>query len=415
LVKINQEDMEKIIKLKEDTYRNLVEKTTDGIVIIQDNVIRYSNPGMAKMLGYTVRNLTGTLFAKFVKAHRDQGASNLDKPCNGNNNAHTYEVSLKKKNGKNIYVEINTSRIDYEGKPADLLFVRNIDNRKRLEMELRKKSKLDSLGVLSNGIAHDFNNILAVMNGYIQLARLSMKPGDEGLDLLNRAQDASNQAKELTRKLTLFYSGSKISKCNTSIAELLKEKTRLALKDLDVCYEFSIPDDLWPVEVDQEQMGQVFYNLAKNAAEAVPEGGKIIVGAKNISMTKKNVHIRGKHVRVFIQDKGIGIKREHLEKIFDPYFSTKDTWSKKGMGLGLSLSRSIVKSHGGYIRVESRPGIGSTFHVYLPISRKEPERGTRGMKRNLCLKKSHDPIKSICSAFLADNESFGPDEMKNVS
>lgn len=278
-----------------------------------------------------------------------------------------------------------------------------------------KKSKLDSLGVLSNGIAHDFNNILAVMNGYIQLARLSMKPGDEGLDLLNRAQDASNQAKELTRKLTLFYSGSKISKCNTSIAELLKEKTRLALKDLDVCYEFSIPDDLWPVEVDQEQMGQVFYNLAKNAAEAVPEGGKIIVGAKNISMTKKNVHIRGKHVRVFIQDKGIGIKREHLEKIFDPYFSTKDTWSKKGMGLGLSLSRSIVKSHGGYIRVESRPGIGSTFHVYLPISRKEPERGTRGMKRNLCLKKSHDPIKSICSAFLADNESFGPDEMKNVS
>lgn len=141
MVKINQEDMEKIIKLKEDTYRNLVEKTTDGIVIIQDNVIRYSNPGMAKMLGYTVRNLTGTLFAKFVKAHRDQGASNLDKPCNGNNNAHTYEVSLKKKNGKNIYVEINTSRIDYEGKPADLLFVRNIDNRKRLEMELRKKKQ----------------------------------------------------------------------------------------------------------------------------------------------------------------------------------------------------------------------------------------------------------------------------------
>jgi two-component system cell cycle sensor histidine kinase/response regulator CckA len=243
--------------------------------------------------------------------------------------------------------------------------VQDITERKRMEEELVKAQKLESVGVLAGGIAHDFNNILSCIWGNIDLAKMDIEPRDRAFESLEQAMRACHHATDLTAQLLTFSRGGTPVKQPASIAKLIRDASDLALSGSNVRCEFDLPDDPLTTAVDEGQINQVFHNLILNAIQAMPEGGGIRVrGERVLSSTHDELPLKpGEYVRLSIQDYGTGIKQEHLHRIFDPYFTTKQT----GSGLGLAVAHSIIDKHGGHIRVESELGGGTTFHIHLPV------------------------------------------------
>ncbi len=258
---------------------------------------------------------------------------------------------------------------DEEGNLFGVVLVfRDITEIRRLEEELQKLNKLESVGTLAGGIAHDFNNLLTGIMGNISLAKRYVEPKSKAEDRLLEAEKASFRARDLTQQLLTFASGGAPIKKMVSIAEIIKETADFALRGSNTRCEFSLPDDLWAVEIDEGQMSQVINNLIINADEAMPKGGTIEIGANNIVIRRRrNLPLAaGNYVEVTVQDHGVGIPQDILDRIFDPYFTTK----QKGSGLGLATSFSIIRNHGGYITAESRVAAGTKFHIYLPASTK---------------------------------------------
>jgi len=248
-----------------------------------------------------------------------------------------------------------------------------IEARKKAEQELLRARMLEALGTLAGGIAHDFNNMLAGVLGQIELARIN-RGSDERVDnFLGEAGNTILKATELTNKFITFAGGGTPQKQVVPVKLMLRSVIP-ALSGSNVGYQFSFQEDLWPIEVDLKQMKQVIFIMAANAREAMPQGGTLLIEALNWEAGSRNnpngLAIRqGPHVKVSITDQGPGIAAEHLEKIFDPYFSTKERGSIKGMGLGLAIAHSIITRHGGYINAESPAGGGASFHIYLPAAR----------------------------------------------
>lgn len=249
---------------------------------------------------------------------------------------------------------------------GSVLVFRDVSEKVRMESELLKAQKLDSVGILAGGIAHDFNNILTSIVGNISLARLYAQPGDIISQKLEDAEKASIRAKDLTQQLLTFSRGGAPIKKITMLQDVITESASFAVRGAAVRCQFVLPDDLWPAEVDEGQISQVIHNMVIDANQAMPVGGVITVTAENVVITPElNLPLSpGMYVRISIADTGVGMPKEYLDKIFDPYFTTKQA----GSGLGLTSSYSIAKKHDGYIAVESEVGLGTTFHIYLPAS-----------------------------------------------
>jgi signal transduction histidine kinase/CheY-like chemotaxis protein len=252
----------------------------------------------------------------------------------------------------------------------------DLTERMRTEEELIRVKKLESLGIFADGIAHDFNNMLSAM--LLNIFTLKLSCSDEKNDLaegLEQTEKIALQAKELAHRLITFAKGDEPIRKVGFISELLRDSTELSLSGSNVSCEFLLPDDLWPVEMDDVQIRQVIHNLVVNAREAMPEGGTITIQAENINVAAGNgLPLKeGKYVKWSVKDHGRGIPREDLSKIFDPYFTTKPAGRARGIGLGLTICYTIIKKHDGFITVESEAGVGSTFFVYLPaLSLKGP-------------------------------------------
>ncbi|HYA42128.1 MAG TPA: PAS domain S-box protein [Syntrophobacteraceae bacterium] len=251
----------------------------------------------------------------------------------------------------------------------------DITERKRAEEQLIMARKLESLGILADGIAHDFNNLLSIMLHNIFAARLSLGdeqngPGGEGLEM---AEQAALQAKELAHRLVTFAKGGEPIKKIGSISQLLMDSVNLSLSSSNVVCKFSLPDDLWLIEMDDVQIRQVIHNLVVNAREAMSDYGTITISAENVDISAgSGVPLKeGKYVKWSVKDHGRGIPQENLQKIFDPYFATNPLPTARGKGLGLAICYSIVNRHHGFIGVDSELGVGSTFFVYLPACPRE--------------------------------------------
>jgi PAS domain S-box-containing protein len=240
----------------------------------------------------------------------------------------------------------------------------DISERKQAELERLQFSKLESLGTLAGGIAHDFNNILTAILGNISLAALDNKIGPRVRDRLAQAEAACLRAEALSQQLLTFAKGGAPVKKLFSVPELLTETTVFACVGSPVKCETTFPENLWWVEADPGQIGQVFQNLTINAIQAMPAGGTIKVWAENLTLETANdlPLSAGRYIKISLRDQGMGIPAEHLPRIFDPYFTTK----QKGSGLGLASAYAIVNKHHGHIAVESKPGVGTTFTIYLP-------------------------------------------------
>jgi nitrogen-specific signal transduction histidine kinase/ActR/RegA family two-component response regulator len=256
---------------------------------------------------------------------------------------------------------------DPQGRPVgSVLVLRDITQRARLEDELLRASKLESVGVLAGGIAHDFNNLLTVMMGNLTLAMLDAQVMASAGKWLQEAERGALRARELTGQLLTFAKGGEPVRQAISLPELVREAAAFALHGSSVRSEITQASDLWPANADQGQIGQVVQNLVLNAVQAMPDGGVVRLNLQNEELEGDAVRAMspGRYLRLTIADSGTGIRPEHLGRIFDPYFTTKQT----GNGLGLATVYSIVRKHEGQVEVESELGRGTTFRIWLPAA-----------------------------------------------
>ncbi len=250
-----------------------------------------------------------------------------------------------------------------------VLVFRDITDKRKTELLLLNSQKLESLGVLAGGIAHDFNNLLSGIFGYLELMKIQLKKENfSKLDeSLNKAMQVFGRTKALTQQLLTFARGGEPHKKNIQISGMLISNTQFVLSGAKVSSSFDIKDNLWHCLADENQIAQVLDNIIINAVQSMPDGGIISIKADNYfndSTDRSNLLLPGRYVRVSITDRGSGIARENVSRIFDPFYSTK----AGGTGLGLATSYSIMKKHGGAITVESEPGKGSTFTLYIPAA-----------------------------------------------
>jgi PAS domain S-box-containing protein len=251
-----------------------------------------------------------------------------------------------------------------------VLVLRDVTQRARLEAELARASKLESIGLLAGGIAHDFNNLLTVVMGNLALATLDTPPGTPAAGWVREAERGLARARDLARQLLTFAKGGEPVLDTVNLAEIARTTTGFALHGTPVRAVFIIEDGLWAAKADRGQLGQVVQNLVLNAAQAMPGGGEVRLALRNDRLPPDPARPlpAGNYLRLEITDTGPGIAPEHLPRVFEPYFTTK----ADGSGLGLATAYSIVRRHRGHIEAESPPGRGATFRCWLPAATTEP-------------------------------------------
>ncbi len=281
---------------------------------------------------------------------------------------------LESRNGSRKMLTLSGAPIrDHRDNIIGMVIVFNdITLKKKIEEEMLKSSKLESLGLLAGGIAHDFNNILTAIMGNISIAKICLNRESKAFDRLVEADKAAQRAKLLTQELLAFSKGGAPVRKNVAINGFLMDWCRFALRGSDVQCDFHISEEPLYADIDKEQICQVINNLVINARQAMRKGGVIRFKAENVMIYKDSyLPLRpGKYVKITIRDHGVGIPNKDMPNIFDPYFTTMEG----GSGLGLTASYAIVKNHNGYIAVDSVVGQGTTFDVYLPAA--ENESGT---------------------------------------
>ena len=360
-------------------FSSLVESSNDLIAIASfDGGLRYMNRSGRKLFGLEEIEEIRTINLREVVFPRHQEL--LEMLYEELRSSGSWKGRTKfrhHKTGTSVYLETHAFVVRDPETDLGIAFAmigRDITERRAMEWEMIKIQKLESVGILAGGIAHDFNNLLSAIAGYISLAR-SMVPHDGEIgEHLSRAEKATFRAKDLTHQLLTFSKGSTPVKKATVVRELVQDSAGWALRGSNVQCDVDITPDLWLVDVDEGQINQVMNNLLINACQAMPEGGTIRISARNIKLkiNERPPLAEGNYVRVTVRDHGVGIPGEHLQKIFDPYFTTKP----HGSGLGLATSFAIIQKHRGTITVESKLGAGTSFHIFLPVSR-EAEMGAK--------------------------------------
>jgi two-component system cell cycle sensor histidine kinase/response regulator CckA len=340
------------------TMTNVLEKTTDGFFAVDsDWKLTYINAEAEKMVRCNRDDVLGqSLWEQFPWLIGTVFQTNFERVM-----AERVAIEFEAVDacGK-IWYDVHA----YRSNGGISVFFRDISERKKSETERLTTSKLESLGTLAGGIAHDLNNILTVISGNIGLAQIEA-PADSGslLGFLSKAGQAAQHAAHLSSQLLTFSKGGAPLKKVVSIGELLEHSAEFALYGSNLRTDFDIAVDLWKAEVDAGQIEQVVNALMLNAREAMPQGGTIRVRARNV-VFEENVNQPlppGRYLKVTISDRGTGISEDLRAKIFDPYFTTKPTAS----GLGLAISYSIVKKHGGLLLLENTSAEGSVFSFYL--------------------------------------------------
>jgi PAS domain S-box-containing protein len=354
----------------EERYRTLFENATDVIQIVHpDGQLLFVNSSWCKALGYTQEEAQHLkVFDIIHPENKNECELNFNRALDEGTTG-IVETTFRKKDGKKVILLGSANLNDIKGQPAYVHCVfHDMTEHRRMEEELIKMHKLESIGILAGGIAHDFNNILTALTGNLSMARMHAEPGSKVQKNIEEAEKASLRASNLTQQLLTFSKGGEPIKQIVSISEIVNDSCQFVLRGSNVKCEFDLAGDLWLAEVDEGQISQVMHNLVINADHAMPDGGTLTIHAKNVRInSKERPPLKaGDYVVVSVEDRGSGISEKYLNKIFDPYFSTKH----RGHGLGLATAYSIIKKHGGLLEVKSKLEKGTVFRFYLPASRK---------------------------------------------
>ena len=380
---------EETLRAERERFRSLTENAPFGMVMInQDGSFEYINPKFKELLGYDLMDIPDgkTWFRKAYPdpdyRHKVITAWIEDSKSFGVGEKKSRVFKAKCKDGSEKIINFITVQLETG---ENLMTCEDITDLKRAEEalrqteeQLRQSQKMEAIGRLAGGIAHDFNNLLTVIKGYSELSLFGLKDGDVLKENINEIYKASERAANLTRQLLAFSRKQilefKVLNLNALIQDLDKMLHRILGEDIDLIYE--LDENAGRVKTDRGQIEQVILNLAVNARDAMPSGGKLFIETNRVDVGETNRLAYpdiglGSYVRLTITDTGVGMTREVKEHLFEPFFTTKA--KGKGTGLGLSTVYGIVKQSGGNINVSSKPGCGTTFNIYLPRVEEEED------------------------------------------
>ena len=350
------------------------ERTFDAVpdlvaIMGRDQRVRRVNRAMAHRLGLEPRDAAGRTCYELLGCGAEPSSRCPQLAMLGSGSAVSGEVYNERLRGRFI-LSVSPIPSPAGETESSVLLMHDVTEQKRLAEEVNRIRNLESVGILAGGLAHDFNNVLNVICGNVTFA-IMLAGGDAGAsEALRDAEQACQRALELGRRLQLLAKGGLPVREPVLLAELAHSSAQAVFKESPVRWRISAPDDLYPVEADARQIRQVFESLLLNAREAVAAGGTVAVEIRNAEVgAQSGLPVKaGRFVCASIRDEGRGIAPEDLKRIFDPYFSTKDSYHEKGLGLGLPICHAVVKRHQGHISVDSEIGRGTTVAVYLPAS-----------------------------------------------
>lgn len=369
--------LENSVAESEVKYRMLVEHANEGIFIVQDGVVQFPNPKTCELLEYTEEELSSISFMELVSEDdRETTFERYHLMANERKPSVMLPFRIVSKSGKVLWVDMNSVPIEWKGRAATLHLLRDITQRKIMEIELMQAQKMEAIGTLAGGIAHEFNNLLQVISGSLQLL-FKTKSGDHpDARYLNHIDKAVQRATTLTKKLLVYSrkveSQLEVVDLNHQVAQVCELLERLIPKMITI--EQDLDPELSAVRADPAQLEQIIMNLAVNARDAMSHGGRFALRTRNVLVDDEYCRshvgtIPGRYVCLGVSDTGHGMDQDVLERIFDPFFTTKEPG--KGTGLGLAIVYSIVTNHNGFVRCRSEKGKGTSFDIYFPVVTEE--------------------------------------------
>lgn len=399
----------------EKKFRMLAETTAAAIFILQGPEFKYLNSTTERMTGYTRRELFGMNFWDIVHPDNRPMVRERGLACQRDDAASdAYEFKLITKSGEERWVDFKSGVIEFDGKPAALGTAYDITERKKLEEQFRQAHKMEAVGLLAGGIAHDFNNILTAIIGYGNLAKMKLPANEPTASYVDQILASADRAANLTNSLLAFSRKQIINPKPVKINEIIigvgKLLTRLIGEDIEL--KLDLDGRPMTIFADPSQLEQVLMNLATNARDAMPKGGVLTIKTEYRELKQDFIAAHGygsegEYALLSVSDTGSGMDRLTQERIYEPFFTTKELG--KGTGLGLSMVYGIVKQHEGYITVESAPGAGSTFRIHFPLVRQEHEERpapsparTRGGTETVLVAEDDDAVRTLTSAFLSE-------------
>ncbi len=368
------------IRQSEERYRRIVDTAQEGIWVLDAEAkTSYVNQPMAAMLGYSVQEMQGRPLYDFMDSVAAvEAEANFERRKQGVKETHDFR--FRKKDGSNLWTIVCTSpMLNEKGEFIGALgMIVDITERKRLEEQLRQAAKMEAIGRLAGGVAHDFNNLLSIVQSSCQFLLSDLDRRSPSYQDAEEIQKAAERAATLTRQLLAFSRkqvlAPRVLDLNATVANLDRMLRRLIGED--IILETVLGSNLGRVFADPAQIEQVMMNLAINARDAMPKGGRLVIETANGDLDEeyRRLHapvVPGPYVMLAVSDTGIGMDSETQGRIFEPFFTTKEMG--KGTGLGLATVYGIVKQSGGYIWVYSEPGYGTTFKIYLPRTEEAAE------------------------------------------
>jgi len=378
---INIHDMTEVynsfIKLQQerDKLEITLKSIGDGVIVTDESgCVTMINPIAQSIIGYTENSAIGRNIDEIFHIFKENSDEHIENPVHIALKSKKIKILsnhsiLKLEDGSQKFIEDSASPIIFEDRVLGAVLVfRDVTIKRRTEEEIIKSQRLASLGQLAAGIAHNFNNILTSVYGNLSLAKMLLTQNPEKAEnLLANSENSIDKAKYLTNQLLTFSKGGSPVKSIASIPDIIKDTVEFILSGSNIKTVCEFFEETLYLNIDKNQISQVFENLAINAKDAMPNGGNIHIEVKKVDISENKILEDGKYIQIKFSDEGVGIDQSILPKIFNPFFSTKP----KNTGIGLSICHSIIKNHDGAITVESEKDKGTTFYIYLPCNCKE--------------------------------------------
>ncbi len=381
----DRKNFETALKESEEKYRSVVESSFIGSFIVQDRFYRFVNSGFCQITGYRYDELVDRLHPLDLVHPDDKKKvqSNLEKRMSREVDHVEYVVKAMRKDGRTIHIKVFGTSLMYNGKPAAGGTIVDVTREKNLELQLLQKQKLQAIGTLAGGIAHDFNNILNGIIGFAEMVHDDIAPDSPEYQRLGLVLKGARRGRDLVEQILTFSRHTEPKNESVALSGIVEESLRLLrpLFPSTVEIRFRGMDREDTILADSGQIHQVLMNLCTNGVQAMGRKGGVLEIGVTVDHFKKGDPVPtpdmkpGRYVTLMVRDTGSGMKPDVLERVFDPFFTTRARG--EGTGLGLSVVHGIVKSHRGFIKVESEPGLGSAFTVYLPRMEK-PNHMTSG-------------------------------------
>jgi len=368
---------EEALRESEEKLRAISESALDAVILIDDQgKVAYWNPAAERIFGYTGEEILGKNVHEVLAPERfhgrfERGFRTFSKTGEGDAVGRIVELVARRRDGAEIPVELAVSPISMKGKYWASAIVRDITERKRLEERLNHAMKMEAIGRLAGGVAHDFNNNLVPIMGISHMLLEEFDPKHPFYEDIEEIREAGRRCAELTRQLLAFGRRQVLKVSMLDLNEVIRNMEKMLGRVIgeNIYLETRLAPDLAGVKADKGQMEQVIVNMAVNARDAMPRGGKLTIATRNVRLDEDYTNSRvavtpGRYVMLAVSDTGTGMDEETMARIFEPFFTTKE--KGKGTGLGMATAYGVVKQLGGDIRCYSEPGKGTTFEIYMP-------------------------------------------------